>query len=516
MKTFQFQKTTKKLLPYVCLFGLLLVFIYGFPLTGSDLTFQAGMDGSSFSHWLATANNSGGNFFSAFLNGILVSVPVLRHILIAAVLGTLISVLISYCNPERPYMYFVLLFLALAAPKAIFAGTFSSTTGAGTALIPSLLTVLYIFTLCDLFVYKGKKKTWKIPMLFLSGLAVQFFSEGISVGILILSLFFLILFCYKVGFSWHLGAHSFGCILGFVAGLLIKGSNDVVADSFYTVIDRFSLALDQLFISNLLLLGILTLGCLLLIQPFRSERSKNCNITLFLLLVPMGVFVFLNVTSAALNPFSTITRFLLVLKIVAALCYCYGVLRTLQHYVSKDKIRFRVQNALIAVWIFVLAFSSFTATQLSMLYIPYILMVGATVVLLTYAFHRHSRMEKVLRKPLFFVGVAGVLALSFITFCNSNYSIVTDTHIRDSLSQGILEITLPQAPYTDRLNATTREEMAVYYDFPSYGDVKITYLPYEQWDWITYYEAHNVPVIEEYDENDPKNAEWATEFEEDN
>ncbi len=515
MKTSQFQKSTKKLLPYVFLFGLLLLFAYGFPLTGSDLIFKGELGGDSISHWLTATNRSGGNYLSTLFSAVLVSVPILRHILIAVALGTICSVLISFCNAERPYMYFILLLLALAAPKGIFAGTFSVTTGAGTVLIPGLLTVLYVFTVSDLFVFKGRKKVWKIPFLFLSGFASQFFSEAIAVSVLILSVFFLIYIGVKIRFSWHLAAHCLGAAMGFVLSLLISGNTDVVADSFYTILDRLSFAMDQLFVHNLLLLGVFTLACLLLIQPIRAERSKNCNITLFLLLIPMGLFVVLNVAWNALSAFAVINRFLVVLKVVAGLCYCYGVFRTLQHYVSKDKIQIRIKGAIIAMWIYILVFTVFGLTYSAMLYIPYILMVGATVVLLAYTLHRHSRTEKVLRKPLSFVSLVGVLALTFITFCNSTYSTVVDTHIQDSLSEGNLQIVLPEAPYVDRLNSTEEEIYSAYYNFPSYGNVELTYVPYTQWDWVQYYEAHNVPVIEEYDENDPKNADWATEIEED-
>lgn len=515
MKSYQFQKLSKKILPYAFFCGLILLFAYGAPFAGSDfaLSSRAGNGGIGF--WLREAGGSGGNYISAFLRAIMVDVPILRHLLLATMLSTAAIALLFFCGAERPYMHFVILFLSLAAPKAIFAYTFSGVIGGATYMIPAFLTVMYLFTLSDLFVYKGNKKGWKIPFLFLSGFAVQMFSESIGVALLIISVVSLILLWRKYGFNWHLMAHAFGCILGLSLNLILSGSVDAVSNSFYAMVDQFTVVLDQLFVENILLLSVLTFVCLLLIQPIRLERSKNCNITLLLLLVPMGLFLVLNVLNEAMVPFTMIYRALSIVKLILALSYCLGILRTVQHYVSKDKVIYRVRYALLGVLVFALVYTATGTAMPGMLYIPYLLMVGITGLMLVYALRHYDRMEKVLRKPLFFAAVAGVLALSVITIANGKYCEIVDTHIRDNLQAGKTEITLPVAPYAERLAATDLSDLSDYYDFPAYGEVDIDYVPYEQWDWMTYYEAHNVPVIEEYDEEMEKTEDWAYEFEED-
>ncbi len=515
MKTSQFQKTSKKLLPYTVLIGLLLIFTSGVPLTGSDLSLSMKLGEGGVSAWLRIAGSYGGNYLSGFFTAILVDVPLLRHVLIAAVLGATLIAMISYSDLERPYMYFILGLFALGAPAEIFAHSFGNTLGTGTMLIPAFLMVMYLFTLSDLFIYKGRKKGWKIPFLFLSGFAGQFFSESIAIGILIVSLFFLIVFSRRLGFCWHLAAHVFGCILGLTLSLLIPGSTDRVADSFYVMVDHLTLALDQLFVSNLLIMAVMTLSSLMLIQPIRSERSKNCNLTLVFLLVPMGLFIMLNMIDPVLEANISLYRTMTVLKLVAALAYTYGIYRTLQHYVSKHKVLVLLHNCVVSVWIFVFVYALTGNALPYMLYIPYLLLTASTVVLLTYAIHRYDRLRKVIRKPLFFVGVLGILTLSVVTISNHAYRTVVDTHIGDCLSENITEITLPCSPYEDRLVQTELSQLSDYYDFPSYGNVEISYVPFAQWDWKTYYEAHNVPVIEEYDENAPENQDWAGEIQED-
>lgn len=515
MKSYQFQKFTKNLLPYVFFCGLILLFTYGVSFTGEDLSLATRIGEGGFGSYFRETGASGGNYLSAFFGAIMVDIPVLRHILIAGMLATVLITLIQFSGAERPYMYFVILFLGLAAPKAIFAYSFASTVGGATMLIPAFLTVLYLFTVSDLFAYQGKKKAWKIPFLFLNGFVVQMFSEGIGITLLLISLTFLILLWKKHGFSWHLAAHVFGCVIGFTISLILSGNRDTVSHGFFVIVDQMSVALDQLFVNNLLLLGILTLACLMLIRPIRLQRSKNCNLTLFLLLIPMGLFIIFNVINDTMVVFPVLNRILTIVKLLSALAYCWGILRTIQHYVSKDKIIYRVKNSVISVWVLLLVYS-LTGTALpNILYIPYLLMIAVTVLILGYSIRHYDHLEKVLRKPLFILSLVGVFVLSFITFANGTYCEVVDTHIRESLEAGTTEITLPDAPYGGRLVSTELSDLSEYYDFPSYGDVEITYVSFADWDWNTYYEAHNVPVIEEYDEEAEKTEDWAYEFEED-
>ncbi len=514
MKSNHFQKYSKKLLPFAIVCCLLLLFTYGLSLTGSDLSLATQVAEGGAAAWLDTAAESGGNYLSAFLGAMCVDVPVLRHVVIAAMLCFALITLLFYCGAERSYSYYAVLLLGILAPSKLFAHTLASVKGAVSVLIPAFLTMLYLFTVSDLFTYKGRKKAWKIPFLFVSGFVSQFFTESIGVAILLVSLILLLLLTRKHGFSFHLGAHTFGALLGFILSLLVSGGQDRFIDSFYDMVDQFTVALDQLFTENLLLIGLLTLACLLLIQPIRSERSKNCNKTLLLLLLPTGLFILLNVLGVAIRPYTVLYRYLTVLKLAAVIAYGYGILRTMQHYVSKDRVILRVRLSLIAAGVFVIVYSFCATAQPYVLYIPYLCLVAITALTYFYALHRYSRLEKVIRKPLMIFAIIGILALSYITALNGYYRSTVDTHIRESLSAGVTQIVLPTAPYEQRILSDTEQQLSDYYNFPSYGTVSISYVPYEQWDWVTYYDAHHVPVIEEYDENSAETEDWAYEFEE--
>lgn len=515
MKSIQFQKSTNKLLPYVFFCGLILLFTYGSTLGTGDMALSMRLGQGGFRSWIKEAGASGGNYLSSFLGAMMVDIPLLRHILVAGMLCTTLITLVFYSGAQKPYMYFVILFLGLAAPAKIFAYSFTGAVEPAVMLIPGFLTILYLFTVSDLFVYKGKKKMWKIPLLFVSGLTVQFFTESIGTSVLIMSVIFLICLWKKHGFSWHLGAHSFGCVLGFVFSMIIGGTRDAFSNSLFEISDRWTVALDQLFIDNILIMVLLTLACLLLIRPVRSQRSKNCNKTLALLLIPMGVFLLFYVINDAFVAFPTIVRVLSIVKLVASVMYSIGLLHTLCYYVKKDSIVYRVRCGILGLWIFIFAYSVTSTALPGMLYIPYLLLISFIVLLGTYSFRYYDHLEKVLGKPFFITAVAGVLAFAFVTMVNGKYFEVFDTHIREGLEAGNTEIVLPIAPYEDRMTNTDLTVLSEYYDFSACGNVELIYVPYADWDWDTYYEVHNVPSAEEYDEEAEETADWDHEFEED-
>ena len=69
-----------------------------------------------------------------------------------------------------------------------------------------------------------------------------------------------------------------------------------------------------------------------------------------------------------------------------------------------------------------------------------------------------------------------------------------------------------------RMNSQVKTEFAQlsdYYDFPAAGEVKIFYVPFGQWDWETFYEIHNVPVVEEYEKKAPGIEDIPEPFQED-
>ena len=108
-----------------------------------------------------------------------------------------------------------------------------------------------------------------------------------------------------------------------------------------------------------------------------------------------------------------------------------------------------------------------------------------------------------------------MLVLSFITISNVNYCEVVDTHITDNLSAGTTEIQLPRAPFESRLVPTDNTQLSDYYDFATYGTVELTYVPFGTWDWKTYYDAHNIPVIQEEGKKAKKDDDWIGEIQED-
>ena len=514
MKAIQFQKYSKNLLPFAIICGLVLVFTYGFPIAGSDWLVANKLGDGGVEAWLDYTASSGGNYLSAFLTAMLVDVPLLRHILTAALICCSLILLIPFCRAEKAYLRYSIVALALAAPAGIFSHTYGWVQGASVTLLPAFLTALLIFSTSDLLYYKGRKKSWKIPLLFLNGLVCQFFSEGIGIAVLLLSLIYLLILTKKHGFSWHLAAHFFGCVLGCTLNLLITGGTDMISGSFYIMLDQLSLALDSLFIHNLFLMGMLTFVCLMLIQPVRSERSKNCERTLMLLLISYCLFVVLGVASSVFAPYRLILRFLAIAKLIAAAAYGYGILRTIQHYVSKDVVLIRVRVCLICIAVFVLVFSMVGTANEAYLYLPHLCIVAMIALLFQYSVRHYSRFEKSMGKTVIAAAVIGILLLAFVSVSNSYASSVAATHTKEQIQLDAGTVSLPEAPFPDYA-MDHGQNMGQYYYVQTPGDVQFQTVPYAQWDWVSYQEAHNVPVIEEYDEEKEKLEEEALELEED-
>ena len=138
------------------------------------------------------------------------------------------------------------------------------------------------------------------------------------------------------------------------------------------------------------------------------------------------------------------------------------------------------------------------------------------MLLYLYALRRYSRLEKVLRKPLFIAALIGVFALSFITMCNGRYFEAVDTHIHDCIKENTQSIILPEPAYPSHYITADQEVLKDYYQLNDPDVFSISYVPFGEWDWEGYYDAHNVPVIEELDEDELETEDVFSEFEEEN
>ena len=495
MRSLEFQKASKFLLPFAILCAILLIFCYGYPLTATDRLLALELEQNGlFSRLTQTKGPMGTELFSALF----LSHPLVRHALSAALISACTILLIRYCGAEKSYIYYMTLALVLAAPPAIFANTYAWAEGAASSLAPSFLVLLYLFTACDLFRFKGKKKAWKIPVQFVIGFLTVLFDESFGIAALILSLVLLMFQKKKFGLSLHLVAHSFGCVLGLLLSIVIPGSSQTLAPDFYVMMDRFNLALDSLFVFNWVTVGALTVTCLMLIQPFRRERSKNCNRTLALLLFSAATLLFFRFSHGSLKPFVVLNRFLAVGKLLAAGLFLYAVLRTVEHYVSKDYIGARIRNNMIAIGIFLFAFGLSAKSGENLLYLPFLAFVSCPVSLFVYAIRRYSHVELSSAKFLSFAGIAVSLMLCFISVSNALTVNVMQIHAEEQIKAEQTDIVLPALPYP-RYGS---EDMGLGTEYTVGSDTTVRFIPYTQWNWMEYYEAHHIPVIEEYNEKE--------------
>ncbi len=502
MRSYQFQKITKKLIPFAIMLGILIVFFYNFTVSSADYI----LSGESSEGILA---QSKGNFLSELIFALGFSNGFARNILFAGCMLLAAVLLLAYAEAGKNYVYFFSVALLLSASRGIFAQTYASVQGAAVAILPSALLISYLSSVCDLFRYKGKKSVWKIPFFFLWGLAISFFDEGIAVATVLLSLLMAIMLIKNHGLSYHLIAHFLGSLGGVCISLAVPGSRQSMTDSFYVFLEQLSTALDALFVYNWLVIGALALACLLLIQPIRQERSKNCNKTLFLLFCSIFLFLAFRFAGTVLQLHPMIGYCLTIVKALAAAMYLWAVARTMQHYVSKDYITQRVRNDIFTVIIFVLVFALCGKATQEMLFLPFVVIVASTISIYVYAARRYRFLDSSMSK--YFTALAIVICglMCIVNVSNAMTVDVIERHATEQISAGETQVTAPALPFSAYGDPafTVGSELT-----GDYGTV--SFVPYERWDWDAYWEVHNVPVIEEYDA-EKDNMEDMSFFEED-
>ena len=492
MKTLKFQKTTKRILPFAVLFVIAIIFFYKIPLTAYDRLISLSLESKSLGQVLSYSD---GNFGRDLIRYLCHSDIFVCNILLATFLVWGVMLVLSYSEAKKAYLFFLSFAFVLMAPKEIFVQTYASLQGAVTVLFPSALLVLYLFSASDLFRYNGRKKGWKIPLLFIYGFFTALFDDRFTLAALLISLCLTFLLFKKCGFSLHMLSHLLGVLGGLILNLCIGGNGLQVVGSFYGILDQLDTAINALFIHNWIVVGTLTLVCLLLIQPIRSERSKKCRFTMALLIGSMFVLLFFRITDTILQTYKILGHYLTFLKAVAAGAYLYAVLRVIRYYVSKEHITTRVRNNLLAVVVFILVFTFMGGNSAELLYLPFLVLIASTVTLFVYVVRHYRHLEDSMKHYFLILGIVLCGLMCVISVSNANTVEVMEIHTRDELDAGKTEILLPALPYGMYGDPALQVGEQIFGE--SYT---ITFVPYDQWDWAAYREAHNVPAIEEYDQ----------------
>ena len=85
--------------------------------------------------------------------------------------------------------------------------------------------------------------------------------------------------------------------------------------------------------------------------------------------------------------------------------------------------------------------------------------------------------------------------MCFLNVSNALTIDVMERHATEQISAGESQIQVPALPfasYGDPSLAVGAELSG------NYGT--ITFAPFDRWDWDAYWEAHNIPIVEEYDD----------------
>lgn len=495
-----FQKTAKKLLPFAVIFGLILILTYGFPVTGSDWSSLARDQGLNFSTAAQFASDSGGSYLAGFLTGLFGGHDLLRHVVTGTAIFGVFLALVRFCKLKSVYTYFMAACLCIAMPSAIYAQTYAWVSGSFEVLIPACLNLLYLSKAASLLEGKRKSKMWTVLPMCVMGFAAQLFSESMGIGLCLLSASIFTVYYKKKGLSWHLAAHLIGAVLGCVLTWIVPGGLYFLRDM-GDIFTNAAVIIDGVFADNWLVTVPLTLSCLLLIQPIRSERSKRCNQTLWCLLFPTLVFAVCTLVLDKLTAHTILLYFSCAAKFVASILYLIGVGRTARNYISKEATRSKVYLCIAGIAVFCLPLLFGSAPDANALYLPYLLLVCMTMILACYALHRYSRLEKFLRKPLAVLSCGILLCFLWISAFNGYTQDVRIEYTQDQMRQGAQEICLPDYPYGDYVWDASSDSIQSYYYYETPGDISFTFTSYEDWDWGEYYAKRSSKFEDEFEED---------------
>ena len=231
-------------------YALLLLMSYGFPITGDDWYFypQKGTKlslGEEFSravdislhHYQTTNGRLLGNFFVSFL---------VRKIFRELVRCGLILLIIVYTfrlSGNRSFASYLMCFaLLIAMPASVVSQTYTWAAGFFNYVPPTLLVLLYFNYAKRIFCDDLCRTTvFRIVLLFLLGLSMQFFIENISLGMCVLSAaVFVTDWIRRKRMDLTLAAHFLGVVIGCVIMFLAPGYGNIGQEGYRDVPSGFA------------------------------------------------------------------------------------------------------------------------------------------------------------------------------------------------------------------------------------------------------------------------------------
>lgn len=496
----QRQTAWKTRLLTAAFFVLILLLTYGFPVTGDDWFFtprrsdgnllravQTGVN-TAKKHFYTTNGRYIGNFFA----GAMGTSKLLRESVRGGFIFGVFLAACRFCGLRGNTERLLCLTLLIALPAGIFAQSYAWAAGFFNYVPPTLPVLLYLHEAVEALSQNRRVSQLRTVGLFLLGFATQFFTENVTVALCLLSAAVCVVCSVRrKRFVPQLAAHTAGAVLGCVLMFLAPGYRNIGTEAYREIpqglfgllrnaMGNFGVMINELLLKNPLLLGLMTLLCLLLLRRAAAGKGRT-RTTLALIASAVGLVLcrlllppLLDVPQAASA--ALVLQFVLALS---ALLWAAGVTAAVWLGVPERTERLRILLLLGGAVLFLAPLLVVQPIGPRCLYLPNVLMLCAVLCMLRVCCGEGLR--PLLRRCVC-IGACMVLgAFLWITVCNGAWEKVRVNYTEEQIAAGATHITLPQYPYEDYVFGVESDAIMFCYYRNEPMDISFSLVPIEEW-----------------------------------
>lgn len=484
------------------LFFLLLSF--HFPVAGDDwffttryqnedLLFALRKGFSSAKHHFITTN---GRYLGNAFSGMLGCSAVCRALFRSGVMLGVVLAVCRLCKVQKISGYFLATALTIALPPMLFGQTYGWAAGFFNYVPPLFLLLLYLCGAAPLFVDENKPDRWYHGgLFFLLGFCTQFFVENVTVAMCLLSgILWGVFFITRKRCSWKLSGHFLGTAAGAVLMFLAPGYQNVGSEGYrqasHTLFGMLETAKTNFFTitkytteENWLLIGAITLFCLLLLCKWESKTQKERRwktVSLLCLTVPLVFFYANRHILESLRFSGTLQTMTFLADIAFNLLYLAGLGLTICLCVKDSGYKTRMLLCLLAAVLSIAPLTVVNPIGPRCFYTSHLLLVCLALLTGGYAL-QGKRQALALRLPAILVSAAVLVSYLWIAMWNGRVEAIRIARTEQQMAEHAETIVLPSYPYLAYVHGGDGPAIQNYYYYETPGDIDFQFISYRDW-----------------------------------
>ena len=410
--------------------------------------------------------------------------------------GMMLTILLLICRVAKLRdltLYAVALTMFIALPKDLYAQAYAWAAGFFNYVPPMIGILLYILRVERLLDRKKDSVLWGLAML-LTALLGQFFVENATVGLCLMSgIVFVWYLATRKKWSWSLGGHLLGAVLGCIIMLAAPGYNNVNQEGYRQVVSTFEELMKVIrtnfaFITRYLTednwltivpLTALSIGLLMGSKAGKAWIRKAAIVGLWV--CPVYFYAHYRILSR-LAYAQWVADIAFWLDVALNLVYLLCVLAAVLLGVADASRKCRAVLLILAVPMVFGPLAVVNPIGPRCLYIPYMLLVTLMLTLLAEVYDRFDRAQvRQLRIPVVLTAACVLSVYLWTAVWNGHCEQVRTQQIQNALSTGAASVELPSFPYSEFVHNPNGSVMKYYYFHEEAGDLEFIFIDPATW-----------------------------------